>query len=276
MGEALVAYKESYKLKNEKKYWDDVCRQAVLGGVPGDRKEPTSLGSQSIQVVIDETLTKQLVSDAHRAYNTEINDLLLSAVNMAFYCLTGQKKLTVGLEGHGREEIHEPIQIDCTVGWFTISYPVVLDCCGAVEDAVVKTKELLRKIPNHGFGYGLLHEPDEMSHADVYFNYMGQMDSNEEGIVYTAGENISQENQLPGDILFNGVTTQDKLIFTLIYNSNRYSEQMIQSLADLFKAKLVEIITYLTEQESETKTISDYGSVSLQESEFDEIMDLFE
>jgi len=276
-GEALEAYKESYKLKNEKKYWDEVCRQLEEGKVPGDKKKTAGGKTAGIQVVFDEEVTKKLLTDAHTAFNTEINDLLLSAVNMAFYSLTGQKKLAVGLEGHGREEIHEPILIDRTVGWFTISYPVILACQDDIREAVVQTKEQLRKIPNHGLGYGLLYEAGENQKPDVYFNYLGQLGTDDgDPIPFSTGENIGEENKLPGDILLNGSVTGGKLLFALIYDTEKYSEEMMQQLADLFKEKLSEIVDYLTTQEAVTKTISDYGSVKLQESEFDEIMDLFD
>ena len=39
---------------------------------------------------------------------------------------TKRESLVIGLEGHGREQIAENIDLSRTVGWFTTMYPVLL------------------------------------------------------------------------------------------------------------------------------------------------------
>jgi hypothetical protein len=70
----------------------------------------------------------------------------------------GEPTLLLDLEGHGREEIFDDVDLSRTVGWFTTIFPVLLNLPATSDLATtVKTiKEQLREIPNRGIGYGLL------------------------------------------------------------------------------------------------------------------------
>jgi hypothetical protein len=61
------------------------------------------------------------------------------------------------LEGHGREEIFDDVDLSRTVGWFTSQFPVFLTLEHTeISEALKSVKEQLRRIPNHGLGYGIL------------------------------------------------------------------------------------------------------------------------
>ena len=66
--------------------------------------------------------------------------------------------MAVELEGHGREDIAEGMDVSRTVGWFTTMYPVVLELDEEQElgEQLIGVKEQLRSIPNKGIGYGVL------------------------------------------------------------------------------------------------------------------------
>src|SRR5260364_254154 len=49
---------------------------------------------------LDRARTRQLLKEAHRAYYTQINDLLLAALSQALTALTGHKVHHIVLEGH--------------------------------------------------------------------------------------------------------------------------------------------------------------------------------
>ncbi|MFP4960372.1 condensation domain-containing protein, partial [Bacillus subtilis] len=88
-------------------------------------------GVMSIEWTVQET--EQLLKHANQAYNTEINDLLLTALGMGVQRLTGRQEIVVNLEGHGREMIIPEVDITRTVGWFTSQYPVVLQIPEALD-----------------------------------------------------------------------------------------------------------------------------------------------
>ncbi|PGW85768.1 MULTISPECIES: condensation domain-containing protein, partial [Bacillus cereus group] len=75
--------------------------------------------SENITIQWTASETEQLLKQANRAYNTEINDLLLTALGRAIHKWTGMENIVVNLEGHGRESILSDLDITRTVGWFT-------------------------------------------------------------------------------------------------------------------------------------------------------------
>jgi len=67
-------------------------------------------------------------------------------------------KLTVELEGHGREPFIPGIDVSRTIGWFTSQYPVILDMTRAenLSHTIKGVKETLRRVPHKGIDYGIL------------------------------------------------------------------------------------------------------------------------
>lgn len=64
--------------------------------------------------------------------------------------------LLVSLEGHGREDVIEGMELSRTVGWFTTRYPVLLPVGAGTEATLSGVKERLRSVPRKGIGFGLL------------------------------------------------------------------------------------------------------------------------
>ena len=56
--------------------------------------------------------------------------MLLSALGRALAEWTGRDGVLVALEGHGREEILDGVDLSRTVGWFTTQFPVALRPAG--------------------------------------------------------------------------------------------------------------------------------------------------
>ena len=92
------------------------------------------------------------------AYHTQIGDVLLTALTQAWARRTGSPVLLVDLEGHGREELADDVDVSRTVGWFTTHYPVLLNLKdpAQLKESLLAIKEQLRRIPQRGLGYGLL------------------------------------------------------------------------------------------------------------------------
>ena len=129
------------------------------------------------------------------SFNVSPLEVLLVSLSRAINCITGQKILSVILEGHGREQIHQVVDIDRTVGWFTTEYPVILKTEPNIKSEIIETKEMLKNIPNNGIGYGLLY--NDFRDVHVIFNYMGEMDSEQRGenlnSLVDTGDNVSSK-----------------------------------------------------------------------------------
>jgi len=148
--------------------------------------------------------TRQLLQDAGRAYRTRTEELLLAALARAFAAWTGEPRLLLDLEGHGREVPagvggEDAADLSRTVGWLTAIYPVLLDLRGPGEglgETILAVKEQLRAVPGRGVGYGLLRylaplrEVRESLAAQpapqIVFNYLGQLDGATAGTRFAA------------------------------------------------------------------------------------------
>ena len=158
----------------EIRYWEKVSSSGV-NPVKDTSTVDTDATENILNISLDEATSQSLLRRASGAYNTEVNDLLLSALAIALDAVWGAIPL-VCLEGHGRESVDQHIDLSRTVGWFTCHYPVQLTCRDQIGDTIVHTKETLRQVPNKGIGYGAFTQHGKLKHAEmpVKFNYLGQ------------------------------------------------------------------------------------------------------
>ncbi|MGH3686628.1 MAG: condensation domain-containing protein, partial [Pseudonocardiaceae bacterium] len=150
-------------------------------------------------------ITGTLVSTVPAAFHGGINDVLLTALALAITQWRRQHgrgehtTVLIEVEGHGREEIIEGVDLSRTVGWFTSLFPVCVDpgalswddlLAGgpAVGAAIKRVKEQLRTLPGHGIGFGLLRylNPHTSSmlaalpSPQIGFNYLGRFPTTED------------------------------------------------------------------------------------------------
>jgi amino acid adenylation domain-containing protein/non-ribosomal peptide synthase protein (TIGR01720 family) len=156
--------------------------------LPRDRLagENVERSARGIRVALDEEETRLLREEIQRTYHARIEEALLAAVAAACAAWTGESKLLVDVEGHGREELFEGVDLSRTVGWFTCFYPVLLEApAGGPQAALLTAKERLRSVPARGVGYGLLRYLAggevaaglaALPPAELSFNYLGQLD----------------------------------------------------------------------------------------------------
>ncbi|MGV8209351.1 condensation domain-containing protein, partial [Pseudomonas aeruginosa] len=114
----LKAHARDGGLEGERGYW-----LAQLEGVSTELPCDDREGAQSVRHVrsarteLTEEATRRLLQEAPAAYRTQVNDLLLTALARVIGRWTGQADTLIQLEGHGREELFEDIDLTRTVGW---------------------------------------------------------------------------------------------------------------------------------------------------------------
>jgi amino acid adenylation domain-containing protein/non-ribosomal peptide synthase protein (TIGR01720 family) len=176
--------------RKELEYWlaDGTAEAAKLPVDLSTGEQPNLANSAVCSGELDERETRALLRDVPGAYRTQIDDVLLTAVALAFHEWVGCSRIRVDVENHGREEMFPGIAVTHTVGWFTAIYPVVLEVGGhnLIRTTLQSVKEQLRRVPNHGIGYGLLHYMSgdkeiarlmqAQPRAEILFNYLGQLD----------------------------------------------------------------------------------------------------
>ncbi|WP_218667836.1 condensation domain-containing protein, partial [Porphyromonas gingivalis] len=236
-------YPETYS--DEKEYWDKMTSgiadtNKILEGIKRDEYVFTTIS-------FDEEKTEKLLRDINGVYNTGMNDLLLTALAASLPVVTGNKQNHILLEGHGREELWENVDISNTAGWFTSMYPVRIDASdGELASRIISMKELLRGIPRNGIGYGALMGYISRELPRISFNYLGQFNSSEQGLwSITTNEYVNDVSPLNRDtniININGGIFDNRLSFSF---AGYISQAMIDMLAISFQNALTEIIEYL-------------------------------
>ncbi len=254
--EAVQHYAENHEA--EKKYWNNIlfrhCEKLSSG--PGASRHFT----------LNITQTENLLSGIHHVYQTQINDVLLSALSLALFQLTGECDHSILLEGHGREEINDTLDITRTVGWFTTMYPVQLMSKSNALETLKNTKEMLRKIPNKGIGYGSFHGYHAKILPKISFNYLGQFEQSINTIWALTNEKVGETTSSvygsPLLININAWVINGELQFSL---DGQLVQESMDELAEYYQQSLEKLIKILKKTSRRYLTTSDVDNVINQE-----------
>jgi non-ribosomal peptide synthase protein (TIGR01720 family) len=254
---------------------------------PQGKDANIAASASNVLVSLSSLETRALLQDVQQAYNTQINDVLLTALAQVFAQYLGIEYLMVDLEGHGREEIFSGVDVSRTVGWFTTIFPVLLELreTDSPGSALKSVKEQLRHIPNRGIGYGLLRYLKEnaaiteklrrLPQAEVSFNYLGQLDQvlSPDSMFQIAKESRGPERSRLGnrhhllevDAFVSG--GQLKLYWT--YSSSLHQRATIESLAQGFLTALRALIAHCQSPEAGGYTPSDFPLTQMSQDALD-------
>lgn len=289
---------DSKETKDVRQYWNRIGR-TVVQPVPVDNDISQQQDIQSnlaaIDIHLDSAQTAVLLKDVHQVYSTTIDDILLAALAMALKRWAGLEHVCLSMEGHGRDTASfiEDIDINRTIGWFTVRYPVIIS--GeflAPGDTIKHVKETLRRIPDNGIGYGLLKENSEHAKSfelqpEISFNYLGQIESvsssgssSEDRIfelsAIPVGLSISPHLESRFKLSIDSVVNDGCFSFTFRTNRLRYKPETIQTLAGMYKESLMEIISHCTGTTEKEITPSDLGAAELSIDQLEDIKDMLE
>ncbi|NIM16421.1 MAG: AMP-binding protein, partial [Candidatus Aminicenantes bacterium] len=281
---------EEQEFLKQMNYWQRI-EDAEVDSIPVDNQAPPDKRRheycESLYLNLSSKETQELLTTVNAAYNTEINDILLTALGLAMKEWGSTQRLLVNLEGHGREDILPRIDISRTVGWFTTQFPVILDMEGDRELSyrIKIVKETLRKIPNKGIGYGIIKYllPLEQKKKtglefkltpEINFNYLGQVNQ-ETRYGYREvfkfadvkmGEPISPGKEQNFTLDIGAIVTGETLSIFIIYNKYEFTTDRMEKLAAALKRNLVKIIAHCLQKKEKELTPSDldYPQLSLE------------
>jgi non-ribosomal peptide synthase protein (TIGR01720 family) len=283
------------RLKQELAHWlsvfDGVQPDVPLDIPDGDNSEESN---EMVLVSLDAAETQSLLKKVPTVYNTQINDILLTALAQTFSDWAGQPSLLINMEGHGREDILEnrppPAR---TVGWFTSMFPVKLTLPVVVHpgERLKAIKEQLRAVPNKGVGFGLLrylcrdeniHRPlAGMMTPQILFNYSGQWDA---ALPNATKFRLSHApfcshgacNPRAHALEINSWIIGGQLRVSWTYSKNLHHRDTIQHLAAQYVTALKALIDHCLSPEAGGFTPSDFPLANLDEQKLDQLADILD
>ncbi|WP_166028834.1 non-ribosomal peptide synthase/polyketide synthase [Streptomyces chilikensis] len=257
-------------------------------GLPAGHDGPNTHGAAAtLTVTLGREETDALLRRVPDAYRTQVNDVLLSALGRTLARWCGRDTVLVGVEGHGREDLFEDVDLSRTVGWFTAEFPLALTVApdAGWHDTLRSVKEQLRAVPRHGLSHGALrHLVPGSPLADaprpqVGFNYHGQWDAGGgagdgllRGALPPVGRDTDPREERPYLLDVTGVVQDGRLELGWTYPPAVYDEAVVRRLAEETRTALREIVAHCARPDAGGRTPSDFPLAGLGQEQLDRLV----
>jgi amino acid adenylation domain-containing protein/non-ribosomal peptide synthase protein (TIGR01720 family) len=254
----LAELAASAGLAAEVPVWTDMVSGAAAdlpadldGASPGTAGE-----TATITRTLDAAATRALLGTAALPGRVQPVEVLLAALGRTLAAWTGRSRTLIDVEGHGREQLWDDVDLSRTVGWFTSIYPVVVEG-GTPRDALRATKVRMRALPHGGLGYQLLcylraddvaaplrAQPDR----EVLFNYLGRF---EDSLTRGDGWRMAPEPTGPAQdpraprhhvLEVSAAVSGGRLHVRWTYSPRRHRSGTVERLAESFSANVLELV----------------------------------
>ncbi|WP_235917976.1 amino acid adenylation domain-containing protein [Paenibacillus lutrae] len=277
--DAVDAY-SSEKAMEHLDYWKSIVENAE-GSLDADFPSDDNRLAVCDTLVqeLTEQETRKLLGEANTAFRTHASDLLVASLAMAVRAVTGKNKVTIELEGHGREELFENMDVSRTVGWFTSLYPVNLLMTETKTAGIIKSIQgQLRSIPNKGIDYGILAYGSgavpKSCDSLLRFNYMGEIDNHlNSPVLAIAGDDTGSDtcpsNRLSCLVDVVAMITDKRLQVRMTYSTAMFSRDTMDAFIQVFMQRLAEVIQLGSDREQADFTPADFETVKLAQEELD-------
>jgi amino acid adenylation domain-containing protein/non-ribosomal peptide synthase protein (TIGR01720 family) len=233
-----------------------------LARLPVDHNQGpnTVASSDGITIALTPPETEALLREVPKAFGTQINDVLLTAVSLALANWSGHAAQWIEIEGHGREPLFPELDLSRTVGWFTSMWPILLEPGEPAEpgeltdvtDALQRVRGQLSNVPDNGIGYGVLryasHDPEAsrflatLPPAEVSFNYMGQFATGDSSREWHCGPSRHPSQARSHLIEIDGHIAGGVLQMTWTYSRHYHLRVTVERVAGDFRERLRRII----------------------------------
>ncbi|ONI80244.1 hypothetical protein ALI22I_43490 [Saccharothrix sp. ALI-22-I] len=274
----LVEHTANGGFDDERDHWAETA--AVDPSLPVDHDGIGTAGStRTVAVRLDAGTTRALLQDVPGVYRTQVNDVLLSALGRVLVDWTGRDRVVVDLEGHGREDLLDGVDLSRTVGWFTSIFPVALEVpeSGDWGTVLKSVKEQLRAVPRKGIGHGALHEPG-VDGPWISFNYLGRLDWSavEGGLVHAVRGSLelhgAPEAPRPHLLDVVGVVERGNLELTWYFSDRVHDEATVRALAERMAEALRDIVAHCARPGAGGRTPSDFPLAGLDQAGVDRLV----
>ena len=284
----LQRYATSPEVLSDRSYWSAVNRSDVPALPRIAEGAGTNLygDCQTVSGRLSIEDTTRLLTQTHQAYNTEINDLLLTALGHALNRWHGRDATLITLEGHGREPLDSQLDVSRTVGWFTCLYPFLLSIpAGDLGAQIRHVRRALRSIPHKGLGFGILnhlappeHRPDPCApwRPRVSFNYLGRFEDGDDDLFAIApessGQPFSSRLARAHELDIGGIVVGGQLSLSIAFDPDRHRQATVEALLTDFEEKLLRIGEHCSNVRHAVPTAEEFTNPDLSMEDYDQIV----
>ncbi|MFB7304403.1 type I polyketide synthase [Heyndrickxia sporothermodurans] len=284
--ELLLEYGRSDDFSNEIKYWTKLDEKVRAQCSPDQYVNACEAELQNQSISLSTDHTNALLVDANEAYQTTIEELLLSAFALSIQDVLGRNQLIISLEGHGRQDLFERYDFTKTMGWFTVIFPFELNSVEKLDlsEQISSVKNNLRSIPNKGIGYGLYQyllnplEEEKVIEPDIGFQYLGVLDGKNERFTHFTLSDIrvyndrSPETNAEYNLLITSFIRDGVLRINLDYNNNNFSSYVIHELGEYFLYHITNVIKHCIEKKGQGHLNEDFDFKELPNNILDDMI----
>ncbi|KWX72340.1 thioester reductase [Paenibacillus jilunlii] len=277
---ALEASRVTLGMKDEE-YWNSILQKHFTFSADHDQGADTLASCHTLISDLGQSETTALLSEANIPYNTEPLDLLLTSLLVTVKEWTGSRDMVIEMEGHGREDIDELVDVTRTVGWFTSLYPFGITLNGeSLPGQIKQVKEERRRVPGNGIGFGLLRQlgriGDYHLRKFIRFNYLGEfIQDYGEGYLTLSGDqfqhNVSGDNHLTSLLDINCFIIDGHLQLRLTYSRSKFLDMTMERFQLHWIRNLKLVIEHCSNTERKEYTPSDFDTVDISQEELDSL-----
>ena len=219
-----------------------------------------------------------------------MHEVLLTALAASLSEWSGEQRVLVDVESHGREETVGEVELTRTVGWFTVLYPLLLEAGeGSWSEKLRRVKEQQRQVPQGGIGYGVLRYLSEASEvrerlagqpqAEVSFNYAGrgEAERSREGALVGPARESSGAGYSPRDnrwhmLEINASAGGGELVVHWTYTEGVHRRETVEQVAHKMLSAIKEIIQETRQSTTNLFSTADFPEAGLSQQELDKLM----
>lgn len=241
-----------------------------------------------IQKKINSKITEALIQLSSSKSNVRIRESLITAFIKAFQ-KEESGKISLLLEGHGRESLDKNYDVSKTIGWFTTQYPIHFDLNSADLTQMYRiVLNRMHSIPISGLGYGLTRRfcpelVNELAAAPkILFNYLGEMtfsnDSSAFQIVdHDIGNSEDGSRMCAQPIEINTWIENNQVDVRMEYEKHLVNAETAEQLLVNFEKNLEKLIQLFEQIENEQLTTPAMsGNNTLAIVDYDYIVDKYQ
>jgi amino acid adenylation domain-containing protein/non-ribosomal peptide synthase protein (TIGR01720 family) len=279
----LQEYSKSDKVLQEKDYWL-AQKQKPFIKLPVDSWEEKKVDTQVVSIFLSQPKTKNLRSNlVHKAYNTKVEDLLLTALVLTFNKWTEKQQIWIDFITHSRPERINNLNLSRTVGQFTNCYPISFELTKTINTgtALITVKEHLHTILERGISYSISRSEIKSKlpaypQPEVSFNYLGNWDvlDNSDLLKLIPSDSffLNSDVQQFSEIEVKAFVLNGKFQCYWQYNQALYRRETIETRAKEFIEFLQDLIIHCQSLEEKKYTASDFPQANLSQQKLDKFL----